>query len=204
MRVTFWNKGTQVELSLERTALTLTLPEAVPAVRLGILNTKPAFATLELQAVVVLVTAVVVLVQSAVPVGLGATALLPAYTREVLHAGPDVFGYLRAAPGIGAGAMALWLAFRPILRHVGVTMFAGVAAFGMATVVLGLTHLFWVALIALVILGMGDMISVFVRSSTMIFGAAAVSFPGAAGATASSLSSFSASSAASAWSTGIV
>lgn len=94
----------------------------------------------------------------------GATALLPAYTREVLHAGPDVFGYLRAAPGIGAGAMALWLAFRPISRHVGVTMFTGVAAFGMATVVLGLTHQFCVALIALVILGMGDMISVFVRS----------------------------------------
>ncbi len=94
----------------------------------------------------------------------GATALLPAYTRDVLDAGADVFGYLRAAPGIGAGAMALWLAFRPISRHVGVTMFAGVAAFGMATVVLGLTHLFWVALIALVILGIGDMISVFVRS----------------------------------------
>jgi MFS family permease len=94
----------------------------------------------------------------------GAAALLPAYTRDVLHAGPDVFGYLRAAPGVGAGATAVWLAFRPISRNVGVTMFAGVAAFGLATVVLGLTHLFWVAMIALVILGMGDMISVFVRS----------------------------------------
>ncbi len=94
----------------------------------------------------------------------GATALLPAYTRDVLHAGPDVFGYLRAAPGVGAGATAAWLAFRPVSRHVGTTMFAGVAAFGLATVVLGLTHMFWVALIALVILGMGDMISVFVRS----------------------------------------
>jgi len=94
----------------------------------------------------------------------GATALLPAYTRDVLYAGPDVFGYLRAAPGIGAGATAVWLAFRPVSRNVGVTMFAGVAAFGLATVVLGLTHLFWVAMIALVILGMGDMISVFVRS----------------------------------------
>jgi MFS family permease len=94
----------------------------------------------------------------------GATALLPAYTRDVLHAGPDVFGYLRAAPGIGAGATAVWLAFRPVARNVGVTMFAGVAAFGMATVVLGLTHLFWVAMVALVVLGMGDMISVFVRS----------------------------------------
>ena len=94
----------------------------------------------------------------------GATALLPAYTRDVLHAGPDVFGYLRAAPAIGAGVTAVWLAFRPVSRNVGITMFAGVAAFGMATVVLGLTHLFWVAMIALVILGIGDMISVFVRS----------------------------------------
>jgi MFS family permease len=94
----------------------------------------------------------------------GASALLPAYTRDVLHAGPEVFGYLRAAPGIGAGATAIWLAFRPVSRHVGVTMFAGVAAFGAATVVLGLTHVFWVALIALVILGIGDMMSVFIRS----------------------------------------
>jgi MFS family permease len=94
----------------------------------------------------------------------GATALLPAYTRDVLHAGPEVFGYLRAAPGIGAGVTALWLAFRPISRRVGVTMFAGVGAFGLATVVLGLTDVFWVAMIALVVLGIGDMISVFVRS----------------------------------------
>jgi hypothetical protein len=94
----------------------------------------------------------------------GATALLPAFTRDVLHAGPDVFGYLRAAPGIGAGVTALWLAFRPVSRHVGATMFVGVAALGVATVVFGLTHTFWVAMTALVILGVGDMISVFVRS----------------------------------------
>jgi MFS family permease len=94
----------------------------------------------------------------------GATALLPAYTKDVLHAGPEVFGYLRAAPGIGAGATAIWLAFRPVSRHIGVKMFAGVAAFGAATIVLGLTHRFWVAMLALVILGVGDMISVFIRS----------------------------------------
>jgi MFS family permease len=94
----------------------------------------------------------------------GATALLPAYTRDVLHAGPEVFGYLRAAPAIGAGTMAIWLALRPISRRVGATMFAGVAVYGMATVVLGLTQLFWVAMLALVVLGMGDMISVIVRS----------------------------------------
>jgi hypothetical protein len=71
---------------------------------------------------------------------------------------------LRAAPGIGAGATAMWLAFKPITRHVGPTMFAGVAAFGVATIVLGLIHVFWVAMMALAILGIGDMISVFIRS----------------------------------------
>jgi MFS family permease len=94
----------------------------------------------------------------------GATALLPAYTKDVLHAGPDVFGYLRTAPGVGAGLTALWLAFRPINRSVGFFMFAGVAGFGAATVVFGVTTRFVVALIALVILGSGDMVSVFIRS----------------------------------------
>jgi MFS family permease len=94
----------------------------------------------------------------------GATALLPAYTRDVLHAGPEVFGLLRAAPGVGAGLTAIFLAFRPVTRRVGQVMFFGVGAFGAATVILGLSHWFWVAMVSLVVLGVGDMISVFVRS----------------------------------------
>jgi MFS family permease len=93
----------------------------------------------------------------------GATALLPAFTRDVLHAGPDIFGYLRTAPGVGAAVMAVVLAFRPIARRVGFWMFAGVAIFGIATIAFGLTHHFWVALGCLVALGAGDMISVFIR-----------------------------------------
>lgn len=94
----------------------------------------------------------------------GATALLPAFTQDVLHAGPEVFGLLRTAPGVGAGLTALLLAFRPIRRRVGRLMFAGVAVFGAATIVFGLTRNFWVALAALTVLGAGDMFSVFVRS----------------------------------------
>jgi MFS family permease len=93
----------------------------------------------------------------------GASALLPAFTRDVLHAGPEIFGYLRAAPGVGAVAMSVWLAVRPIARHVGVYMFGGVAIFGVATVVFGLTQHVWVALAALSLMGAGDMISVYVR-----------------------------------------
>jgi MFS family permease len=93
----------------------------------------------------------------------GASALLPAFTRDVLHAGPEVFGYLRAAPGLGAVAMAVWLAIRPITRRVGVYMFGGVAIFGLGTVIFGLTSHFWVALAALSLMGGGDMVSVYVR-----------------------------------------
>jgi MFS family permease len=93
----------------------------------------------------------------------GATALLPAFTQDVLHAGPAVFGYLRAAPGVGAGVCALILAVRPINRSVGIWMFSGVAFYGVATVVFGLTHVVWVALIALVVMGAGDMVSVYIR-----------------------------------------
>jgi MFS family permease len=94
----------------------------------------------------------------------GATALLPAFTRDVLHAGPEIFGLLRTAPGVGAGVTAVILSFRPINRHVGACMFTGVIAFGAATVVFGLTTQVVVALAALVVLGAGDMISVYVRS----------------------------------------
>lgn len=94
----------------------------------------------------------------------GASALLPAYTQDVLHAGPEIFGFLRTAPGIGAALVGLWLAFRPVKRRVGPYMFVGVAVFGAATIVFGLTQRFMVAMVALVMLGAGDMISVFIRS----------------------------------------
>ena len=93
----------------------------------------------------------------------GATALLPAFTKDILHAGPEVFGCLRAAPGVGAVLMALWLTVRPVRRRVGFFMFGGVALFGVCTIVFGLTHHFWVALACLALLGVGDMASVYTR-----------------------------------------
>jgi len=93
----------------------------------------------------------------------GATALLPAFTRDVLHAGPDVFGLLRAAPGVGAGITAVVLAFRPVSRRIGKHMFGGVIVFGIATLVYALSREVWLALVALTMLGAGDMVSVYVR-----------------------------------------
>jgi MFS family permease len=93
----------------------------------------------------------------------GATALLPAYAHDVLHAGPTALGWLRTAPGAGAALCSIALAFVPIRRHVGAWMFGGVAVFGVATLTLGWTSNFNIALLALFALGAGDMVSVYVR-----------------------------------------
>ncbi len=93
----------------------------------------------------------------------GATALLPMFAADILKVGPQGLGILRTAPGVGAALVAIWLARRPISRYVGLWMFGGVAVFGLATVVFGLSTSFWLSVAALVCLGAGDMVSVFVR-----------------------------------------
>lgn len=93
----------------------------------------------------------------------GATALLPAYAHDVLQVDAVGLGFLRTAPGVGAALCSVALAFYPIRRRVGAWMFGGVAVFGVATLVLGWTASFAVALGALFLLGAGDMVSVYVR-----------------------------------------
>jgi len=93
----------------------------------------------------------------------GATALLPAYASDVLQVGPDGLGLLRAAPGVGAAIIALAFAWRPLTERVGPAMLWGVALFGVATVVFGLSESFATSLAALVVLGAADMVSVYIR-----------------------------------------
>ena len=93
----------------------------------------------------------------------GATAMLPAMARDVLHADSPTLGLLRAAPAAGAAVMSILLARFPLRRRVGAWMFAGVAVFGLATIAFGLSKVVWLSLAALFLLGVGDMLSVFVR-----------------------------------------
>jgi len=93
----------------------------------------------------------------------GATALLPAVARDILHVGPTELGLLRTAPGAGAALTAMTLAFFPISRRVGRWMFDGVALFGVATILFGLSDNLWLSLAALSLLGVGDMVSVYIR-----------------------------------------
>jgi MFS family permease len=95
----------------------------------------------------------------------GAVALLPVIAEEQLKVGDVAYGWLRAAGGLGAAAMAVFLAFRPVRRHVGRTLLWVVAIFGAATIVLGTTRSYWIAFFALIIAFGADMVSVFIRSS---------------------------------------
>ncbi|RQH03854.1 MFS transporter [Paraburkholderia dinghuensis] len=95
----------------------------------------------------------------------GATALLPVFARDILHAGPVALGLLRSASAVGALAGSIWLAHFPLRRRPGLAMFGGVIVFGLATVAFGLSHNFVVSLIALAVLGASDVVSVVVRLS---------------------------------------
>lgn len=95
----------------------------------------------------------------------GAVALLPVFARDILHAGPSELGVLRSAMGVGAAAVALWLAVKPLRQRVGLWMFGSTIAFGFATIVFGLSEYLWLTAAALAVAGGVDMISVYVRQS---------------------------------------
>ncbi|RRA48066.1 MFS transporter [Acidipila sp. EB88] len=97
----------------------------------------------------------------------GAVALLPIFAGSILHIGPRGLGLLRAAPGVGALAVSLWLTFHPMRRGAGVRMLACVALFGAATIAFGLSHSLYLSLAALLITGSADMVSVVIRSSIL-------------------------------------
>ncbi|UXY16049.1 MFS transporter [Chitiniphilus purpureus] len=93
----------------------------------------------------------------------GVTALLPVFARDVLAVGPTGLGLLRTAPAVGAAFTSVLLAVRPITRHAGNWMFGGVALYGVATIVFGLSTNLALSVFALALTGAGDMVSVFVR-----------------------------------------
>ena len=93
----------------------------------------------------------------------GAIALMPVFAQDVLHTGAWGLGILRSGPAIGAGLVGLYLAAHPLKRHVGRTMFTGVAIFGATIIAFGLSRSLWLSMVILIVMGAADMLSVFVR-----------------------------------------
>jgi MFS family permease len=127
-----------------------TLADALEGVRF-ILRTPALLGTMSLDLVAVLLG--------------GATALLPVFSRDVLHVGALGNGLLRAAPGAGAVIVALLLTARPFNRRVGPTLFLAVGTFGALTLVFALSTSYLLSLAALAGLAAADMLSVFIRAT---------------------------------------
>lgn len=97
----------------------------------------------------------------------GAVSILPAFVKEVLNAGPETLGILRAAPAAGAVITGIYLAKRPILTDSGKHLFLSVAGFGLAIIAFGISNNLWICAFFLCISGCCDSISVVIRGSIM-------------------------------------
>jgi len=95
----------------------------------------------------------------------GATALLPIYARDILHVDASGYGWLRAAPAIGALAMGFLLVHHPPLHHAGKTLLATVAGFGLATIIFGYSTSYPLSLAMLMATGAFDNVSVVIRGT---------------------------------------
>ncbi len=95
----------------------------------------------------------------------GALALLPAFTKDVLHLGPEALGILRASPFIGSLFMGMYLAHHPPIGKTGKLLLMAVAGFGMCMIAFALSTNYYVSLILLAASGAFDNISMVIRGS---------------------------------------
>ncbi len=95
----------------------------------------------------------------------GAIALLPIFAADILKAGPDALGYLRAAPAVGSVLMAVFLTFSPLRRGAGRKMLWAVAGFGLATIGFALSRNVYLSFFLLFLTGVFDSVSVIVRQT---------------------------------------
>ena len=91
-----------------------------------------------------------------------ASILLPVFAKEMVGEA-WAFGLLRAGMGIGALMMTFYLGWKPIRKHAGLIMFTAVGIFGVSTIAFGLSSSITLSIVALVVMGASDMISVYVR-----------------------------------------
>ena len=95
----------------------------------------------------------------------GAVALLPIFAGEILFAGPEGLGILRAAPSIGAVIMAVTMTRRPFTKNAGKNLIISVFGFGLCIILFGISKNFYLSLIILALSGAFDSVSVVIRAT---------------------------------------
>lgn len=97
----------------------------------------------------------------------GAVAMVPVYAKDILNVGPIGFGWLNAAADIGSICIVILLALFPLQKRQGRTLFIVVGLFGLCIIVFGISKLFWISFVALLISGIVDGISMVVRGTIL-------------------------------------
>ncbi len=94
-----------------------------------------------------------------------ANTLMPIFARDILHVGVVEYGWLSAAQSIGAMAAATIISQLKEIRHQGRTLLLSVVAFGISTIMFGLSRTFFGAVIALIFIGASDSVSAIIRNT---------------------------------------
>ncbi|NUS59936.1 MAG: MFS transporter [Lysobacter sp.] len=97
----------------------------------------------------------------------GAVALLPAFIKDILQAGPEALGILRGAPAAGAVIVGLWLARKPPEKDAGRLLLMAVAGFGLCIIGFALSRHLWLSAAMLFASGLCDGVSVVLRSTIL-------------------------------------
>ena len=95
----------------------------------------------------------------------GAVYLLPIFAQDILDVGAKGFGWLRAAPAVGAMCMAIAMVYLPPMQRAGRTLLINVALFGVATILFGLSRSFWFSFAMLFLTGAFDNVSMVIRGT---------------------------------------
>ncbi len=94
-----------------------------------------------------------------------ATALLPIFAQDVLRVGAEGYGWLYAAPAMGALAMsAAMIPLTERIRRRGIVLLWAVGGYGLATVIFGMSRSFWLTLVCLAMTGATDTVSMVIRN----------------------------------------
>lgn len=94
-----------------------------------------------------------------------ATALIPIFAKDILNVGPMELGLLYAAQSVGAVSAGLLIAHFHQLSRQGLVLLLSVTLYGIGTIIFGLSHVFLISLLGLVIVGAGDSVSTIIRNT---------------------------------------
>jgi MFS family permease len=97
----------------------------------------------------------------------GAVALLPIFALDILKVGPQGFGFLRAAPAVGAILTMFFAAYVPLNKNAGMKLLTAIFLFGVCIIIFGLSTVFWISLLALFFSGVVDGISMVIRQTIL-------------------------------------